>query len=197
MRALVERRSVAFFGADRDAPLAYEPSGHDFLSPSLAEADLLRRILPRDTYREWLRGFPGNFELAPVTVADRRDGHLVHLGGLNLSRAWMLEGIASTGPSDRIAAMADSHRTAGLAALDDRPANKRRRERSDRRRLLDGRPVGLGRGRARRTAAAKRRTGYGALTYAGAHWIGTFAGYLVTGRGLPQPAPTITPPATR
>lgn len=139
---LVERRSIAFYGADRGAPLAYEPSGHDFLSPSLAEADLMRRILPRDAYLEWLTRFLGAFELEPVTVADRHDGHLVHLAGLNLSRAWMLEGIASAAPSDRIAAMAASHRTAGLAGID-------------------------------------------GFTYAGAHWIATFAGYLVTGRGLP------------
>lgn len=141
--SLVERRSIAFYGADRDAPLAYEPSGHDFLSPSLAEADLLRRILPRDTYRAWLAEFLGAFELDPVTVADEGDGHLVHLAGLNLSRAWMLEGIASAVPSDRLSAMAARHRAAGLAGLDD-------------------------------------------LTYAGAHWIATFAGYLVTGRGLPD-----------
>lgn len=140
--SLVERRSIAFYGADRDAPLAYEPSGHDFLSPSLAEADLLRRFLPRDAYREWLAGFLGAFELEPVTVVDRHDGHLVHLAGLNLSRAWMLEGIASAAPLDGIAEMAESHRTAGLACLEE-------------------------------------------LTYAGAHWIATFAGYLVTGRGLP------------
>lgn len=143
LRTLVEHRSVAFFGADCDAPLAYEPSGHDFLSPSLAEADLLRRVLPQDAFGEWLAGFLGAFELEPVPVTDRHDGHVVHLAGLNLSRAWMLEGIASAAPSGRIAAMAASHRTAGLAALDD-------------------------------------------LTYAGAHWIATFAGYLVTRRGLPR-----------
>ena len=141
LASLVERRSIAFYGADRDAPLAYEPSGHDFLSPSLAEADLLRRILPRDAYGKWFAEFLGAFELNPVTVADQDDGHLVHLAGLNVSRAWMLDGIASAAPSDRISAMAARHRAAGLAGLDD-------------------------------------------LGYAGAHWIATFAGYLVTGRGL-------------
>ena len=141
--SLVERRSMAFYGADRDAPLAYEPSGHDFLSPSLAEADLMRRILPRDAYGKWFAEFLGAFELDPVAVVDEDDGHLVHLAGLNLSRAWMLEGIASATPSDRISEMAARHRGAGLAALDDQ-------------------------------------------TYAGAHWTATFAGYLVTGRGLPD-----------
>lgn len=141
MRDLVERRSLAFFAADRDAPLAYEPSGHDFLSPSLAEADLLRRILPPDAYREWLAAFLGDFELDPVAVPDRNDGHLVHLAGLNLSRAWMLEGIASVAPSGNLAAMAARHRDAGLRSLN-------------------------------------------GTTYAGAHWLGTFAGYLATRRGL-------------
>ena len=138
---LVERRSLAFYAADRDAPLAYEPSGHDFLSPSLAEADLLRRILPANAYREWLAGFLGAFELDPVTVPDRSDGHLVHLVGLNLSRAWMLEGIASVTHSEQITPMAERHGAAGIGAMDD-------------------------------------------LTYAGAHWLATFAGYLTTRRGL-------------
>ena len=141
LRALVEHRSTAFFGHDRDAPLAYEPSGHDFLSPSLAEADLLRRFLPSADYLTWLDAFLGDFDLQPVTVADRADGHLVHLDGLNLSRAWMLEGIGSVAPSARVAEMAERHRVAGLGSLDD-------------------------------------------LTYAGAHWLATFVGYLVTARGL-------------
>ena len=141
LRSLVERRSIDFYAADRAAPLEYEPSGHDFLSPSLAEADLLRRILPPDGYREWLAGFLGDFKLDPVTVPDRNDGRLVHLAGLNLSRAWMLEGIASVAPSTGVTAMATRHRAAGLAALD-------------------------------------------RLTYAGSHWLGTFAGYLVTRRGI-------------
>jgi len=116
---LVERRSLDFYAADRDAPLAYEPSGHDFLSPSLAEADLLRRVLPADTFRDWLAGFLGDFELDPVAVPDPNDGHLVHLAGLNLSRAWMLEGIATVAPSEAMTGMASRHRTAGLDALDE------------------------------------------------------------------------------
>ena len=118
VRDLVERRSLAFYSADRDAPLAYEPSGHDFLSPSLAEADLMRRVLPPGPYRDWLAGFLGTFELDPVAVPDRHDGHLVHLAGLNLSRAWMLEGIGSAVPSERLARMAARHREAGIRALD-------------------------------------------------------------------------------
>ena len=118
VRSLVERKSLAFYATDRDAPLSYEPSGHDFLSPSLAEADLMRRVLPGDAYREWVAGFLGTFDLDPVTVPDENDGHLVHLAGLNLSRAWMLEGIASVAPAESLAAMAAHHHAAGLAALD-------------------------------------------------------------------------------
>ena len=118
VRRLIERRSLAFYAADRDAPLSYEPSGHDFLSPSLAEADLMRRVLPPDAYREWFAGFLGEFEIEPVTVPDVNDGHLVHLAGLNLSRAWMLEGIASVVPSEPLGAMATHHRAAGLAAME-------------------------------------------------------------------------------
>lgn len=141
LRSIVERRSHAFYANDRDAALSYEPSGHDFLSPSLAEADLMRRILPADAYREWFAGFLGAFQLDPVSVPDVNDGHLVHLAGLNLSRAWMLEGIASLVPSGPLAAMATRHRAAGLAVFD-------------------------------------------TLTYAGAHWLATFAAYLTTRRGL-------------
>ena len=141
VRSLVERRSLAFYASDRDAPLSYEPSGHDFLSPSLAEADLMRRVLPPDDYREWFAGFLGTFQLDPVAVPDVGDGHLVHLAGLNLSRAWMLEGIASVLRSEPLRAMATRHRTVGLAAFD-------------------------------------------TLTYAGAHWLATFAAYLTTRRGL-------------
>ena len=118
LQGLVERRSLAFYAADRDAPLSYEPSGHDFLSASLAEADLMRRVMPPDAYCEWFAGFLGTFELDPVTVPDVNDGHLVHLAGLNLSRAWMLEGIASVVPTEPLLAMATRHRAAGLAALD-------------------------------------------------------------------------------
>ena len=141
LRSLIEDRSADFYGADRDAPLAYEPSGHDFLSPSLAEADLMRRVLPPLPFREWLAGFLGDFELEPVSATDRQDGHLVHLDGLNLSRAWMLQGIASAAPSRRLVEMAERHRRAGIRALDGQ-------------------------------------------TYAGAHWLASFVGYLVTERGL-------------
>jgi hypothetical protein len=154
---LVVSRSRDYYAADRDCPLAYEPSGEDFLSPCLGEADLMRRVLPTAEYARWLDGFlpglprdgSGNW-LAPGVVTDPTDPKLAHLDGLNLSRAWMLEGMtAGLPPGDR--------RVAGLRAA----------------------------------AAVHRETGLRSVTgahYEGGHWLGTFAVYLVTGRGLPPGA---------
>lgn len=121
----------AFHLNDVNCPLAYEPSGEDFLSPCLMEADLMRRVLPRDAFSAWLTGFlpqipttGGDDWLTPGVVLDASDGKLVHLDGVNLSRAWALEGIASALPADdaRIAALmasADLHREVGIAAVSD------------------------------------------------------------------------------
>jgi hypothetical protein len=150
---LVVARTRALYAADRDCPLGYEPSGQDFLSPCLGEADLMRRVLPPEEFAAWLKTFlpriprKGSTEwLAVGVVTDRTDGKLVHLDGLNLSRAWMLEGIASGLPENdprlpSLRAAAARHRSAGLASI----------------------------------------TG---ADYAGGHWLGTFATYLVTSRGL-------------
>jgi hypothetical protein len=153
LEARFAARSRDFYAADRDCALGYEPSGEDFLSPCLAEADLMRRVLTQPEYAKWLRGFlprlPENGAagwLRPAVVTDASDPKLAHLDGLNLSRAFMLEGIASgLPPADRrrggLSAAALAHRTAGLAAV----------------------------------------TGE---HYEGGHWLGTFAVYLTTGRGL-------------
>jgi hypothetical protein len=129
MRDLVAGRSRAYYLRDRDCPLEYEPSGHDFLSPCLAEADLMRRILAPAEFSAWLGAFLPNLPLdgatdwlLPAVVTDVTDGKLVHLDGLNLSRAWMLRGIASGLPSEdpRIPAIkgaAARHREAGLASV--------------------------------------------------------------------------------
>lgn len=151
--ALVETRTLALYGADERAPIAYEPSGHDFLSPALAEADLLRRVLPAARFATWLGSFlPGLGGeaaarwLTPVAAVDRADGKLAHLDGLNLSRAWMLDGIATALPADdprraAFAAASEAHAAAGLAAVP-------------------------------------------AADYMGSHWLGSFAVYLLTRRGI-------------
>ena len=153
MAALLSRRSRELYERDRACPLAYEPSGQDFLSPCIAEADLMRRVLPPARFASWLTAFlpgipkDGGAGWLPVgVVTDPSDGKLAHLDGLNLSRAWMLEGLA-----------------AGLPAADPRI------------------------GALKAAAAAHRASGLAAVTgahYAGGHWLGTFATYLVTERGL-------------
>jgi len=129
MRALLESAARRFYSNDRSCPLAYEPSGEDFLSPCLAEADFMRRVLDRRAFTEWLGAFlpgipsdAGKTWLSPGIVTDRSDPKLAHIDGLNLSRAWMLEGIArGMSPSDRrvtpLLAAASRHRDAALPAV--------------------------------------------------------------------------------
>ena len=108
---LLTARARAFYIADRDAPVHWEPSGEDFLSPALAEADLMRRVLEPSEFREWLEAFlPDVSSLRPVQSTDRADGKLAHADGLNLSRAWMLRAIGHT-------KLADEHAAEGLAAV--------------------------------------------------------------------------------
>lgn len=120
---LLEASAIRYYASDREAPIAYEPSGHDFLSPTLAEADLMRRVLPPKQFAAWLTRFlPGRLALKPVAIADARDGHLAHFAGLNLSRAWMLDGIVGglpkTDPRVKgLRTQALSHRKAGLKSL--------------------------------------------------------------------------------
>ena len=122
-------RARRWFLDDRDAPAAWEPSGADFLSPALAEADLMRRVLDPDDFPAWLGGFlPGLARgepealFAPVAVSDRSDPQIVHLDGLNLSRAWHWRGIAASlavaDPRRDIAsAAAATHLAAGMSGL--------------------------------------------------------------------------------
>jgi hypothetical protein len=150
---LVAAKITEFFGGDKDCSLNYEPSGEDFLSPCLGEADAIRRVMQPDEFGKWLTGFlpkiptTSQSDWLAVTVSpDPSDPKLAHLDGLNLSRAWMLEGILSALPAD------DPRRPALMAA-----------------------------------AEAHRRAGLDAVTgahYEGGHWLGSFAVYLVTKRGL-------------
>jgi Protein of unknown function (DUF2891) len=156
---LIRDSAKKFFLADKNCPLNYEPSGEDFLSPCLGEADLMRRVLPQKEFANWLKQFmpqipvgregSENADWLKVAVSpDPSDPKLAHLDGLNLSRAWMLEGILSALPND------DSRRAALQAAAD-----------------------------------AHRRAGLAAVTgehYEGGHWLGSFAVYLTTQRGIEQ-----------
>ena len=138
---------------DRDCPIDYEPSGQDFLSPCLAEADVMRRVLPPNEFGAWLTTFlprlPATNSDAwlPIgVVTDKTDGKLAHLDGLNLSRAWMLEGIAAGLPSG------DPRRRALMAAA--------------------------------HTHAASGLASVTGENYTGGHWLGSFATYLTTHRGI-------------
>jgi hypothetical protein len=150
---LIDARSRDYHLKDRGWPMSFVPSGQDFLSPGLAVADLMRRVLPQKEFSEWLNLYLPEIPksgsaawIVPAVVTDKTDGKLAHLDGLNLSRAWMLEGIAQALPAQdaRLAALlttARAHRDAGIAAVIDAP-------------------------------------------YEGSHWLGSFAVYLVTERGL-------------
>ncbi|HEV2228445.1 MAG TPA: DUF2891 domain-containing protein [Steroidobacteraceae bacterium] len=160
MRKLLGDAAQRFYRHDRNCPLAYEPSGEDFLSPCLAEADFMRRVLDPSAFGAWLSAFLPQLPrsgapaaartahgwLAPGVVTDRSDPKLAHIDGLNLSRAWMLEGMAhGLPPGDaRIPALlaaAARHADAALPAV----------------------------------------TGQ---YYEGGHWLGTFAVYLTSRAGL-------------
>ena len=123
-------KANAWFGNDRDAPAAWEPSGADFLSPTLIEVELMRRIETPVAFGAWLAALLPGFArrepatlFTPVEVSDRSDGHIVHLDGLNLSRAWCFGGIAATLPvtdprTPMAAAAGRAHLAAGLAGVE-------------------------------------------------------------------------------
>lgn len=153
LEEMLVEKVLAFHADDTNCPLAYEPSGEDFLSPCLMEADLMRRVFAAEKFAAWLSEFMPTIPvdgagdwLQPGVVMDPEDGKLVHLDGVNLSRAWALEGISAGLPEadSRHAALqasADLHRETGIASVSDEH-------------------------------------------YSGSHWLGSFATYLVTKRGI-------------
>ncbi len=157
---LVVARAREWYGDDRAWPVAYEPSGEDFFSSGLNEADLMRRVLSPDEFAAWLDGFLPDLAdggLGPLASAaaipDFTDGRLVHLAGLDLSRAWCLEGVADA-----------------LAARD--PADPR---------------VPVLRAAARANAEVGLAAVFSGH-YAGEHWLASFAVYLLDAVGrTPQP----------
>ena len=96
-----------YYEGDRSCPLSWEPSGEDFLSPCLEEAALMARVLPARDFQDWLGAFlpdlGNSMSLEPATVTDRSDGKIVHLDGLNLSRAWALYTISNRLDDDAVA----------------------------------------------------------------------------------------------
>ena len=125
LTALFRERAEAWHLGDRDAP-AWEPSGDEFLSATLMEAECLRRLLPAETFGPWLEAFlphvaqgrPASL-FTPATVTDRSDGKIAHLDGLNFSRAWCWRELAATRPpgdpwADAAQAAAEAHLAASL-----------------------------------------------------------------------------------
>jgi hypothetical protein len=151
---LIKEKALEFYENDHNYPWHIEPTDYDFLSPSLAEADLMRRILEPAKFATWLTKFlpkipHHDHELnwfSPSTVNDPADYQQSHLDGLNISRAWMLEGIITGLPvnDSRIPTLlkiANLHKKLGIEGVSDQH-------------------------------------------YAGSHWLGSFAVYLLTQRGI-------------
>ena len=129
-RAIV-RRARDFYLADRGCPTAWEPSGEDFISPCLAEADLMRRVLPPAELGPWLERFlppPDSDAFAtlrrPVEVRDPEDPRIGHLIGLAFHRAWCFGGLAEALPAASphalvLRRLADVHLADGLRRMSD------------------------------------------------------------------------------
>lgn len=106
LKLLIESRARDFYSNDKGCPINWEPSGFDFLSPCLEEAALMKRILPKGEFKIWINAFlpqlkDESFSLETGKVSDRKDGKLVHLDGVNFSRAWSLNYIAQDLPEFR------------------------------------------------------------------------------------------------
>ncbi|MFO0806651.1 MAG: DUF2891 domain-containing protein [Gemmataceae bacterium] len=122
LKQLTEERAKFYFAKDEDAPAKWEPGGADFFSPCLMEADLMSRVLPPAEFQKWLAKFlpnPPKALLEPAIVSDRGDLQIVHLDGLNLSRAWCMNGIVKHLPADdplraKLAAAAKVHAASAL-----------------------------------------------------------------------------------
>lgn len=155
LEAAIVRYGLAKFSSDRDYPARYEPSGHDFFSTCLNEADLMRRVMSPAEFSEWLQQFlpelaepNGSAQslLTPAKVSDVTDGKLVHLAGLNFNRGWTQAGIASVLPAS------DARRQILLDSV-------ARHEQAGLEYVFSGH-------------------------YEGEHWLGTFAVYLLTESGI-------------
>jgi hypothetical protein len=120
----VEARAREYYLRDRDCPLAWEPSGFDFVSPCLQEAALMLRVLPAADFAAWFEAFlpgfgdaPDRF-MEPAEVTDRSDGHLAHLDGLNFSRAWCLFELGNALGNGKMVELGARHFAHSYAKLD-------------------------------------------------------------------------------
>ena len=125
-KALIESTALRLYQNDTNCPMTWEPSGTDFLSPCLEELALMERILPQKTFEKWVKNFAPqllnkNFKWEVAKVSDRADGQLVHLDGLNFSRAWNFYRLAKKQSKlmQHLTLLADTHLKASLPAIVD------------------------------------------------------------------------------
>lgn len=120
LKDMIEKSARRFYTDDKGCPITWEPSGYDFLSPCLQEIDIMRKVLPQAEFTSWLANFmpevaDDSLELEPGKILDRSDGKLVHLDGLNFSRAWCLYPLKQQGTSH----LADQHLDYSLSKITD------------------------------------------------------------------------------
>lgn len=115
LKSLIAERAKSFFWKDKNAPIQWEPNGYDFFSPVLQEIELMRKVLDQKDVLYWIEGFlpqlfERNFDWQTAEVSDRSDGLLVHLDGLNFSRAWCLWNLANDfGQFEHLRSLGEKH----------------------------------------------------------------------------------------
>lgn len=126
LEASVKNNAIRLYEKDKDAPLSWEPNGYDFLSPTMEEIGLMQRILPKAEFLKWFKSFSKpffdkNFSWDVATVSDRTDGLLVHLDGLNFSRAWNIYHLINQYPKEfsHLQKIADTHLSVALPSIVD------------------------------------------------------------------------------
>lgn len=122
----IKENALRLYKDDKDCPFAWEPSGTDFLSPCMEEMGIMQRVMPEKDFLKWLKGFAKplfdkNYKWEPGKVSDRSDGHLVHLDGLNFSRAWNMYRLVNQYPKQfsHLVPLANKHFNYSLPAIVD------------------------------------------------------------------------------
>ncbi|MCI4666677.1 MAG: DUF2891 domain-containing protein [Bacteroidia bacterium] len=120
LKTLIESRARDYYMSDKQCPLSWEPGGFDFLSPCLQEADIMSRVLGEEEFERWFADFlPNVKQLKPAVVSDRSDGKIVHLDGLNFSRAWVLYRLTANMKDQKaeFVQLADEHMSSSLEKM--------------------------------------------------------------------------------
>lgn len=122
----IKENAIRLFQKDENCPFNWEPSGTDFLSPCMEEMALMQRILPKNEFLTWFKKFAPNlfkkdYKWEVARVSDRTDGHLVHLDGLNFSRAWNMYHLLNQYPNEfkHLKNLADYHLNFSLPSVVD------------------------------------------------------------------------------